>query len=236
MIPLVSIGKFFISLLSIWATVKIYHSWQRTREQNLEWFYKFFIALTLIFIIFVPLPFIKNLYIIEGMLFLVDFLAFVCSAYLISIIFNFLGWARFQKILFQIVIGAGLVLLFTEVFYFRPALIYYNHFLNFTFINWAINVPIQIRIVLSVLLGGFSSFALVILLWKTLKIQESYLKYRGLFLSAGFFFFAFLALTYLIFGSVAPASFLKDIFHLTSSLLGIISILLSIYLKDILKL
>jgi hypothetical protein len=232
MIPLVPIGKFFIAILSGWATYKIYRSWQKTKDQNLNWFYKFFISLTVIFILFLPLPFIKNLYVIEGILCLVDFLSFICAAYFLSIVLSFLNWRRFQKLLFQIIIGAGIILLIVEIIFFRPASVYYYQFLNLNFIGWAISFPIPIRIALSILLGISAFIAWLVLLLKSLKIKESYLKYRGLFLSASLFFFTFLTITYFIFGSIVPTSFLKDISHLVFSLLGIVSALMVIYFKQ----
>jgi len=181
MIPLVPIITIFICIFSGWSSYKIYQSWKASKEKKLKYFYKFLFFLTITFSLSIFPPLIKNLYIIQGLFYLTDFLTFICAAYFLLIILDFLNLEKFQKTIFWLLIGVGAILMIVYVNFFERALIYYYQFRDLQFVGWAINLPPILRVGPMAVFSILALSIFIFTLRKSLQIRELYLKYRGFF-------------------------------------------------------
>ena len=230
MIPLVSIGKAIAFLLAVYVVNYSYKSWKRTGDKITGYVFKLFISLAFAYGCFIFFPLIENLYIIQAILYFVEFICFVAMGYFLMIFLELMEWQKFKKGIFSLILLMGVGLLVLYSFHFNPAKIYTFQFLNLQFIGWAINLPALYRVVIS---GLTASFVLCIplLLIKIRRFKDPFIRHRATWFSLGLLSLIIEGNICFIYGNIRPTSFYKDLAHVLFSILPLLCFLKLIFYK-----
>ena len=232
MIPLISFGKLIATIFSGFVSYYSYRVWQREKENKaFEYFFKSLLCTTAVFICFVPLPLINNLYIIQGIFYLIDSLMVLAAAYFGSMFLVFLGWERFQKILLRTITLIIFISMLFYIKYFNPAFTYHFQFFNLQFIGWAPELPPLLRIPFVGIVGLIALIFIPPFLIKTFSLQDPYIKIRAIFFIFGLTTLGLAATFCLVYGSLKPTSFLKELIHIAFSTSASIFFFLFIFYK-----
>lgn len=219
MIPLISIGKFIASILSIYVTFYSYKSWKATGDKIPKYTFKLFLCLIFVFGLFVPLPLIENLFIIQLIFYLIEFLSLIAIIYLFLIFLESMGWLEIKKFVSPVIFLTAIGLLIIYIFNFNEAREYSFYFANFQFIGWTADLPFYSRIISFSLITAFTVFCGILLLNKIYKIENVFLKRRGTWFVLGLLGLAVSGGAYFVYGSIQPTSFFKDLVHVLSGIM-----------------
>jgi len=219
MIPLVSIGKLIATLLAIYVTFYSYKSWKTTQDKISKYTFKLFLCLVFVFGSFILPPFIKDLFIIQLIFYLVEFLSLISITYLFLIFLESMGWQEIKKFVSPIFFLLAVILLIIYSFHFNQAQSYNFQFFNLQFVGWTANLPYLSRIISFSLITAFTVFCSILLLNKIYKIENVIVKKRGLWFVLGLFGLAVSGGAYFVYGSIQPTSFFKDLIHVVAGIM-----------------
>lgn len=233
MIPLISFGKLIAAIISGFVTYYGYQIWQKHREdKTFEYFFKGLLFATAVLSCYIPLPFIKNLYVIQAILYCADFFVLLCAAYLFSLFLVFMEWEKFQSFFFKTIIFIAFVLIIFYVKYFNLALTYHFQFFGFQFIGWALNLPYQLRLFgIDLIASSGLICGPLLLIKKGLIPLDPYIRTRAVLFSLGLITLSLSAIICFVYGSLSPTSFSKELLHIFFSIISAVFFFLFISYK-----
>ena len=219
-IPLVTIFKLISFVLSGVAALKIREAWKRNpRDENLYYFYRYFIFVSVIFFSFVVLPFVKDLRIIQGFFYITNFAIFICAGYLYRIVLAFTYFKNIGDVVFRIGILLAFLTTIFGIFSFQPAIAMTYSFAGYTFVDWAINLPFWLVVFCAIIAIIANTVVTILFLSKGLRGEDQYIRIRSSLLGLGMFMLGVAAFIFYTAGTLTFLGIVRDLIH------GIVSVL-----------
>ena len=227
MIPIVSIFNLVSAFFFGGASLKIYFSYLKNREEKLGDFLKVFLLLTILLNLLATLGLIFWQQETIGLVYaLYPFLAFMGLAYLGTIPLSLMNWQRIKKIFFNLTVAIAFLVTLLNILNWGPAVVHYQD----SFVYWEDTRGVSMNVMIGLFYGLILILVISFFLIQGFRSSERFVKIRSLFIAAGLFFLALTSLVNFVFGASAQ-EYLDSLIAAVFNILAGTFILIGIYYK-----